>query len=205
MTRKTLFALLAGFIAAIGITGAAPKAKADGQHNRSGMSQYGNMGIGGHQRGGWYSNRGHRGLMMRGRINRLMDRYDTNNDGNLTQDEINSTRSKIIDQYDKDKNGKLSLGEFQNLWIKRNNRRMVRSFQRFDKDGDAQITREEYNQPTARLVERLDRNRDGTFSPQDRPGNRYRRQGHGYWNDRDADDRDNQDRNEGRMNPPKAQ
>jgi len=205
MTRKTLFALLAGFIAAFGITGATPKAKADGQHNRYGMSQYGNMGIGGHQRGGWYSNRGHRGRMMRRRINRLMDRYDANNDGTLTQDEINSTRNKILDEYDKDKNGKLSLGEFQELWIKRNNRRMVRSFQRFDKDGDAQITREEYNQPTARLVERLDRNRDGTFDPQDRPGKHYRMEGRGFQSDRDEDDRGDQYHRGRRMNSPRDQ
>ena len=41
---------------------------------------------------------------------------------------------------------------------------MVRAFQRFDVDGDASVTLDEYTKPLSKIVERRDRNGDGAIS-----------------------------------------
>ena len=46
---------------------------------------------------------------------------------------------------------------------------MVREFQRFDRDGNGQLTLEEYKEPLADLVAERDRNKDGFLSRDDRP------------------------------------
>ncbi len=210
MTKRTICALIAGFIAAFGFTSASTSAKAHGQYERSGMSRYGHMGARHHSTGGWYSNRAHRGFRMQKRIDRFMSRYDTNKDSKITQEEIDTTRTEDLNKFDKDKNGKLSLNEFQDLWVKRNRERIVRRFQRFDKDGDAEVTLEEYKEPKARMVERLDRNGDGALTRNDRRKYRHFGDRRGYRGDmerrRYRGDNDDDGRGPMRpMGPPKDQ
>ena len=55
---------------------------------------------------------------------------------------------------------------------------MVREFQEFDRDGNAQVTLEEYKAPLAQTVAEMDRNNDGVLSKDDRPpmdGKRHHR------------------------------
>jgi Ca2+-binding EF-hand superfamily protein len=91
----------------------------------------------------------------------MMERYDANKDGKLTQEEINSNREAWLKEFDANNDGKLSLDEFKQLWLKARAERIVRAFQRFDRDGDAGVTLEEYQRPLADIVERMDRNGDG--------------------------------------------
>ncbi len=98
----------------------------------------------------------------------MMDRYDADKDGKVTQEEIDKNRSDWLAEFDADKNGTLSLEEFRNLWMKARNEEMVREFQFFDKDGNAQVTLDEYKAPLASIVADRDRNGDGALSRDDR-------------------------------------
>jgi len=125
-----------------------------------------------------------------------MKRFDTDNDGKLTQDEINQARRALVTKHDADGNGQLTLAEFQNLWLEVRRKRMVRSFQRIDEDGDAIISVDEFLEPFSRVVERMDRNEDGVLDKKDRRGGgwrKHRRGSHGGMdrkrrNDTDGDD-----------------
>lgn len=113
---------------------------------------------------------GHRGHS----IERLLERFDTDKDGKLTQEELDAARKDLLAKHDADKDGKLSLQEFEPLWLEVMRRRMVRGFQRLDRDGDAAVTLEEFLKPFAHTVEVMDRNGDGSVSR----GDRRRHRGH---------------------------
>ena len=99
-------------------------------------------------------------------------RYDGDGDGKISQEDVDSNRAEWHKKFDTDGNGTLSLKEFESLWLEAKRQRMVRSFQRFDADGDAQMTLDEYQEPMANIVERWDRNGDGVLSKDDRRGRR---------------------------------
>jgi Ca2+-binding EF-hand superfamily protein len=99
----------------------------------------------------------------------MLDRYDANKDGKLTQDEIDQNRTAWLGEFDADKSGGLSLKEFEGLWLKEHRQQMVREFQRFDRDGDGVVTLDEYKQPLASVVADRDRNGDKSLGPDDRP------------------------------------
>lgn len=99
----------------------------------------------------------------------LMQRYDANQDGKISQDEITQNRKATYDEFDANKDGKLGLDEFQALWLKMHNPQVVREFQFFDKNGDGQVTMDEYQAPLANIVANRDMNKDGFLSRDDRP------------------------------------
>lgn len=121
---------------------------------------------------------GHGGM----RMFQMLERHDGNADGKLTQAEIDQVRGERLAKFDTDKDGTLSLQEFEALWLDFTRQRMVRSFQRLDRDGNAAVTEAEYLKPTGHLVERMDRNDDGELSRDDMKRHRH----HG---DRDGDKR----------------
>jgi hypothetical protein len=123
--------------------------------------------------GGWCSWRGHHGGGMR----YLMERYDTNKDGKVTQQEIDDNRTEWFNKFDADRNGSLSLKEFETLWLEAHRQQMVREFQRLDPNGDASLTLDEYKAPLSRIVANRDRNEDGALSRDDR----RHRQGMDRW------------------------
>lgn len=133
---------------------------------------------GGHYSGGHYgSGHGHGyhgGKGMRRGMEQFAKRYDTDRDGKISQQEIDTNRTEWHKKFDSDGNGTLSLKEFEALWLEAKRQRMVRSFQRFDVDGDGQMSADEYTQPMADVVERWDRDGDGVLSKQDR---RHHRKG----------------------------
>lgn len=105
----------------------------------------------------------------RGRhVGYLMKRFDTNEDRKLTQEELDQARKELLGRHDKNGDGKLTLAEFETLWLEFMRQRMVRGFQRIDRDGDAEITVVEFLEPYSRIVERLDRNEDGVLDKNDR-------------------------------------
>ncbi len=108
------------------------------------------------------------GMMGPMTIKRVFELADANKDGKLTQEEIDAARTQRFQSHDANGDGKLSLGEFEALFAEFIQPMTVRAFQFLDPDGDAEITMEEFSEPGARLVERLDRNGDGTLSIEDR-------------------------------------
>ena len=94
----------------------------------------------------------------------MVERYDANKDGKISQDEIDTNRANWLTEADGDKSGTLALAEFQNLWLKAHNQQVIRDFQRLDRDANGQITAEEYKLPLANFVAELDSNKDNAIS-----------------------------------------
>lgn len=122
----------------------------------------------------------HRGGRRGGGM-RMLEIFDTNGDGAVTQAEIDAFRAEQIATHDTDGDGSLTLEEYQALWGEVMRERMVDQFQRHDDDGDGVVTAEEFNERFGRIVERMDRNGDGQLDQEDRPdrGERGGRQGGG--------------------------
>jgi len=107
----------------------------------------------------------------------VFDSVDANGDGALSQAEIDRVRNDRHAAHDANRDGYLGLEEFAGLWHETTRPFTVRVFQMLDTDGDAVITRAEYDRPLAGIVARLDRNGDGGLSLPD------------GWHDRHAEDR----------------
>ena len=97
----------------------------------------------------------------------MFDAVDADGDGKLTQAEIDKLRNDRHAAHDADGDGNLSLEEFAGLWHETTRPLTVRAFQMLDADGDAVVTRAEYDRPLASVVERLDRDGDGSLSMRD--------------------------------------
>ena len=97
----------------------------------------------------------------------VFDSIDADGDGALSQAEIDQVRNDRHAAHDADRDGNLGLEEFAGLWHETTRPFTVRIFQMLDTDGDAVITRAEYDRPLAGIVARLDRNGDGGLSLRD--------------------------------------
>ena len=111
------------------------------------------------------ADRGRHGM---GNVMGLMERYDANRDGALSQEEIDTNRTQWHGEFDRDKTGDLTLAEFEALWLRARREMMVREFQEFDRDGDGKVTLDEYKAPLTAMVTRMDRNGDGLLNQDDR-------------------------------------
>ena len=115
---------------------------------------------------------------------RLFANADTNKDGKLDPAEITAYRDKMFTEANPSGKDGISIQDFEPWFWKQHREMMVRSFQRLDADGDGKITKAEMEAAGDRMLSRLDRNADGTYSlpsRSDRPGwGRGGRQGHHY-------------------------
>ncbi len=180
MRKTTKIAVAVGALALVGAATVSTLAVA---HDRGGDRGSNGPGYGQHMRGGphhaqnWHGGHHHGDRARRGgRFDHgyamLMERFDSNKDGKLTQDELDQSRKELLAKFDTDKDGKLTLEEFQGLWLDFMHKRMVRGFQRIDENGDAVITIEEFLKPYGNVLERMDRNGDGVLDKQDRRARR---------------------------------
>jgi hypothetical protein len=152
MNRTTKIVLATGIAAVLGAAAVAGVATArDAHHNWRGERHHGDM----------------RGMGPGGGM-AMLEQFDANKDGNLTQAEIDQVRRERFAKFDANKDGKLSLQEFEPLWLEFTRQQMVRSFQRLDPDGDAGVTQDEYLKPMSNFVKRADHNNDGQLNQQDR-------------------------------------
>jgi len=97
------------------------------------------------------------------RVLDLIELYDQDGDGKVTQAEIDKARADRLAAYDADGNGSLSLQEYEKLWLEAMRSRMVDQFQAHDDDGDGQVTVNEFSKRTSRLVLRRDNDEDGAI------------------------------------------
>lgn len=70
---------------------------------------------------------------------------DTDGDGTLSSDEIRKLHGDLLAAHDANADGNLSLEEFKSLWSEVTRPVTVRAFQSLDTDGDAIVTRAEYD------------------------------------------------------------
>jgi Ca2+-binding EF-hand superfamily protein len=138
MQRRTKFIIALGAAGAFGFMAVAGTALADRSRGHHAM------------------HRGHHQGMMTNHFSGLAERYDLNQDGEITQEEIDRNRAEWHAEFAGDGDA-MTLEQFQNLWLRARRLQMVREFQRFDRDGDGRITLEEYQRPMVEFVERLDR------------------------------------------------
>ncbi|WP_181699719.1 EF-hand domain-containing protein [Chthonobacter albigriseus] len=131
-----------------------------------------NADMGGNRHGREHGGRHGGGMAMM-----MMERFDTDKDGKITQAEIDAVQTERFKAATADGNQTLSIAEFEPLFNQERREQMVRAFQRLDADGDGQVTREEFDDRTAGMVARMDRNNDGALSREDRG---QRGEGHGW-------------------------
>ena len=90
----------------------------------------------------------------------MFDAVDADRDGTVSQAELDKAREDrgaALAAHDADGDGKLGLEEFARLWSETTRPLTVRAFQRLDTDGDAAVSRSEYERPLAGIAERRDR------------------------------------------------
>ena len=132
----------------------------------------------GHRHGGFGGHHGH-GMQCLGKgqlgltAMEVLNSIDADGDGKLTQAEIDKVRNDRHAAHDADGDGNLGIEEFAGLWHETTRPLTVRAFQMLDTDGDAIVTRAEFDRPLAGIVERFDRNGDGALSPDDRWRHRH--------------------------------
>ena len=90
----------------------------------------------------------------------FMKRFDLNNDGKVTQEEIDKAKTDLFAKYDTDGNGVLSLEEWQAMRQDRMKERMAEHFKRQDSNGDGGISQEEFMARAQHMMERMDHNGD---------------------------------------------
>lgn len=182
-TKVTIAAGLAVLLIGAAAVGAT---KAHGwKEGRSQGALHGEFaGPGGHHFGG--HGKGHRGHRMGQRFLTMMESYDSDGDGKLTQSEIVEGRNSRLAAFDSDQDGALTLQEFEALWLDSMRPHMVDMYQGLDEDGDARVTTDEYTQPFAKMMSWMDRNDDGAIDKSDL------RRGKHHWDD-DEDDDDSDD------------
>ncbi|MBO6757811.1 MAG: EF-hand domain-containing protein [Roseibium sp.] len=117
--------------------------------------------------GGWWGGGKHQGWMMGGRGggrgDRLFDRFDADDDGAITQAEVDAQAAAMFTAADTNTDGAVDLEEFRAELLNHSEDRRVRAFQRLDRDGDGTVTLEEYNGVSDRMFNRMDRNDDGVL------------------------------------------
>ena len=146
--------IIAGAVAAAGVTFAAGTGLADERGHR------GQFGISQDDDGREYR----RG---RGRGAAMLENFDTDGDGQLTQAEIDAVRADRFAAFDTDGNGELTLGEYAALWLDVMRERMVDRFQEHDSDGDGKVTVEEFGKRFANMVKYMESNNDGVIDEND--------------------------------------
>lgn len=112
------------------------------------------------------------------RVERMMDRFDANKDGQITTDEMTGYRTQMFQTMDVDKDGKVTAEEFANAprpgigkradsdqMDQRREQNRDRMIARMDTDKDGVISLEEWNAiPHGNRMTRMDKDGDGSIS-----------------------------------------
>ena len=155
MKTRTLLAIGAGAALLIGASAVALDAAAQGR-------------CGGMMGGGMTG----AGPMGGGPGMRMFELLDTDGDGRLGTDEVQTALGERHAAFDADGDGTLALAEFQALHAEFTRPLMVDRFQFLDDDGDGAVTPEEMTRPFARMMRWMDTDGDGAIAPGEMRGRR---------------------------------
>ncbi len=104
----------------------------------------------------------------------MLRQFDTNKDGIVSLEEVQTEADRRIGENDSDGDKALSLEEYEAVWLEFVRPRMVDSFQNFDEDGDGRVTKSEVDEKIEMMISRLDRNEDGKITKEEmRPPMRH--------------------------------
>ena len=110
---------------------------------------------------------GHRGSPEE-RVTMLMERFDTDGDGQITVEEIEALRIARFNEADTNSDGVIDATEFQAAVEQRAAERAAEHaaeiFARMDQDGDGQLTQEDLGGREGRLFEHADEDGDGILT-----------------------------------------
>ena len=98
------------------------------------------------------------------------ERYDANKDGKITQAEIDQNRTQWHGEFDADKNAHAVARRVPAAVAEGQGRDDGARVPVLRRDGNGQVTLEEYQGPMADMVANRDRNGDGALSQDDRAG-----------------------------------
>lgn len=135
---------------------------------------------------------GDQGVARMGRGSRLfafLRGADADKDGAVTLDEVLKASGDRFDRLDRTKDGRLDRADREAFAKEMTDYRVKRVLHRFGATAEGKITREQAFKVAGETFERLDRNKDGTISRDERP--RWGRHGGGHerrmWRGRDRD------------------
>lgn len=114
-----------------------------------------------HDHGGMMGSGMGMGMMMSGADTYAMTKFDTNEDGTLSPEEVSTGIQAELKTYDADANGTLSLDEFAVMHAAHTRPMTVRAFQMHDPDGDAQVTADEMTAMAAMMQSHMSEQQDG--------------------------------------------
>jgi Ca2+-binding EF-hand superfamily protein len=93
----------------------------------------------------------------------LFAKYDADGDGAITQEEVDAYAAKRFDEL-AGEGGTFTLDEFKASWYEQSRPRMVRAFQRLDRNGDGKVTRDEFDRASEAMFLMLDRDGSGELT-----------------------------------------
>lgn len=110
----------------------------------------------------------------------MLERFDTDNDGQLSQTELDQARAERFAKFDDNGDGVVSLDEFKAGKLRAREERIERRFQKMDSDGDGQVSATEFAAPGAKRFAHADRDGNGVLTPEEMSELRHKRHTHGH-------------------------
>ena len=113
----------------------------------------------------------------------MLMQMDTDKDGTITRAEMDAAAATRAAAIDADKDGTITVDEIEAYRERQRAERMAERLARMDRNGDGEVSVEEYQDAQTWRLARFDRNGDGTIERREmRHGRHGDREGHGrHW------------------------